>query len=600
MRHTLPSHDQHTTSSSQDFSKRNCSHSGEHEYSIHELSTHDFSTHEFQSEDVTQPNAEGRPHEECGVFGIYAPGVDVARRAFFGIFALQHRGQESAGIAVSDGVALKLHTDMGLVAQIFNEDILSNLPGDIAVGHNRYSTTGSSKACNAQPILCESSEGVLAVAHNGNLVNAGALRVELEAQGAVFETSMDTEVIAKFIETQRDKPLEEVLLSLIERVQGAYSLILMTRDTLIAMRDPNGVRPLCLGVLESEGEPKHYALASETCALNVVGARYLREIEPGEILFINREGMESVHASKMPENIEPRPALCVFEFVYLARPDSQLLGRNVHYARRRMGEMLADQAPVEADVVIGVPDSGLPAAIGYANASGIPYQEGLIKNRYIQRTFIQPDQTQRELGVRMKLTPLKEVLEGKRVVVVEDSIVRGTTTKRIVQMIRDAGAKEVHLRISSPPYKWPCFYGIDTVARKDLIAYEKSAEEIRAYNGADSLAYISMDNLIEAVGQPKEVFCRACFDGEYPIRVPQDIQLTKLMLEETHPVNGKNGHSNGYANGSAAAHDAAAHDAAAQATREMMEHSSGDPGPESMGILDEDLSEDFNAVPATV
>ena len=561
MRHTLPTTFQ-IMSSPQDISREHLSDS--------------FCEHEFRSEDVTQPNAEGRPHEECGVFGIYAPGVDVARRAFFGIFALQHRGQESAGIAVSDGEALKLHTDMGLVTQIFNEDILSNLPGDIAVGHNRYSTTGSSKACNAQPILCESSEGFMAVAHNGNLVNAGELRVELEAEGAVFTTSMDTEVIAKLIETQQDKPLEEVLLSIIERVHGAYSLVMMTRDTLIAMRDPNGVRPLCLGVLEGDNSPAHYALASETCALNVVGATYLREVEPGEILFINAEGIESLRAPKLPDVVDPRPALCIFEFVYLARPDSQLLGLNVHHARRTMGALLAAQAPVEADVVIGVPDSGLPAAIGYAGASGIPYQEGLIKNRYIQRTFIQPDQIQRELGVRMKLTPLKEVLEGKRVVVVEDSIVRGTTTKRIVQMIRDAGAAEVHLRISSPPYKWPCFYGIDTVARKDLIAYEMSVEEIRAYNGADSLAYISMDNLIEAVGQPKEVFCRACFDGEYPIRVPQDIQLTKLMLEEVHAVSGQKVNGNG-----------ASHQAAVEAAREMMENGSGDPGPESMGVLDE-------------
>ena len=490
----------------------------------------DFAGSEFQE---TTDNAEGRPHEECGVFGIYAPGVDVARRAFFGIFALQHRGQESAGIAVTDGAHFKVHTDMGLVSQIFNEDVLSGLSGDIAVGHARYSTTGSSKACNAQPILAESSEGVMAIAHNGNLVNASKMRLQMESEGAQFATSMDTEVIAKLIEARRDEPIEDTLLEIMRQVQGAYSLVLMTRDTLIAMRDPNGVRPLCLGQLrDKDGENAHgYVLASETCALNVVGAQYVREIEPGEILFINSEGMESMHFKEKQLHAEDRPALCIFEFIYLARPDSQLLGRNVHHARRRMGEMLARQAPVEADVVIGVPDSGLPAAIGYASASGIPYQEGLIKNRYIQRTFIQPDQIQRELGVRMKLTPLSEVLEGKRVVVVEDSIVRGTTTKRIVQMIRDAGAREVHLRISSPPYRWPCFYGIDTAARKDLIAFEKTVDEIRQYNGADSLAYISMDNLIEAVGHPKEVFCRACFDGEYPIRVPQDIRLTKLMLE---------------------------------------------------------------------
>ncbi|HEX8552450.1 MAG TPA: amidophosphoribosyltransferase [Abditibacteriaceae bacterium] len=519
-------------------------------------------------------NAEGRPHEECGVFGIFAPGVDVARRAFFGIFALQHRGQESAGIAVSDGNRLDVHHGMGLVSQVFNDEVIKGLVGDIAVGHNRYSTTGGSVACNVQPILTTCSDGPLAVAHNGNLVNASAVREELEGKGVQFVTSMDTEVISKMIQSLEGESLESALLETMRRVQGAYSLVLMTRDTLIALRDPNGVRPLCLGKIENEDGTTHWAVASETCALNVVGAEYVREIEPGEILFINRDGLESVYLKDSSPYHSDRPALCIFEFVYLARPDSQLHGRNVHFARRTMGGLLAKQAPVEADVVIGVPDSGLPAAIGYASESGIPYQEGLIKNRYIQRTFIQPDQMQRELGVRMKLTPLQEVLDGKRVVVVEDSIVRGTTTKRIVQMIRDAGAKEVHLRISSPPYKWPCFYGIDTAARKDLIASEKTIEEIRAYNGADSLAYISMENLVEAVGGDKNVFCRACFDGEYPIRVPQDIQLTKLMLQDTRALNG-----NGNGNGHPASH------AAGDIAGAVMAHSSGDPGPESEGEL---------------
>ena len=340
---------------------------------------------EFSSGDEFQEfhdDAEGRPQEECGVFGIYAPGVDVARRTFFGIFALQHRGQESAGIAVTDGSHIKLHTDMGLVSQIFNEEVLATLPGDIAVGHTRYSTTGASKACNAQPILCESSEGVMAVAHNGNLVNAASLRAELESQGVQFATTMDTEVIAKLIELQRDEPIETALLETMKRVNGAYSLVMMTRDSLIAMRDPNGVRPLCLGRLNeteraasTRSDEEHaadagfgYVVASETCALNVVGAEYVREIEPGEILFINRDGLESVHLTEKPQHAEDRPALCVFEFIYLARPDSYLLGQNVHHARRRMGETLARQAPVEADVVIGVPDSGLPAAIGYAVA----------------------------------------------------------------------------------------------------------------------------------------------------------------------------------------------------------------------------------------
>jgi amidophosphoribosyltransferase len=538
---------------------------------------------EFQENDFSL-HAEDRPQEECGVFGIYAPGVDVARRTFFGIFALQHRGQESAGIAVSSGAvpdgavntgdAMKLHTAMGLVSQIFSQEILETLTGNIAVGHTRYSTTGSSSACNAQPILVDSPEGQLALAHNGNLVNAAALREELENSGVEFSTSMDTEVMGRIIESCHDCTLEEALLGMMRRVQGAYSLTMMTQDTLIALRDPNGVRPLCLGQLSPE-EGGGYVVASETCALNVAGAKFVREIEPGEILFINKDGLESVHYKGLAEEREDRPALCIFEFIYLARPDSQLMNKNVHHARRRMGELLAEQAPCDADVVIGVPDSGLPAAIGYATGSGIPYQEGLIKNRYIARTFIQPDQTQRELGVRMKLTPLEDVLNGKRVVVVEDSIVRGTTTKRIVQMIRDAGATEVHLRISSPPYKWPCFYGIDTAARKDLIAYQRSVEEIRQYNGADSLAYITMDNLIEAVGQPKTVFCRACFDGEYPISIPQDIKFTKLVLGEdghNHIVNGTNGVNgvNGYAKPQA---------------------DSGDPGPESESDLQELVGE---------
>lgn len=484
-------------------------------------------------------HAEDRPQEECGVFGIFAPGIEVARRTFFGIFALQHRGQESAGIAVTDGENLQIHTAMGLVTQIFDEETLSQFHGDIATGHNRYSTTGSSELCNAQPLRFQSAEGEMALAHNGNLVNARVLREGLEAQGVQFETSMDSEVIAKIIEVNRDKPLEEGLLEVMRQASGAFSLTMMTHDTLIAMRDPNGVRPLCLGELRNEEDGKGgYVVASETCALTVAGADYIREIEPGEILFINKDGLESVHFKEESPEHENRPALCIFEYIYLARPDSNLRGQNVHQTRRRLGEALAHQAPVDADVVIGVPDSGTPAAIGYAQAAGIPFQEGLIKNRYIQRTFIAPDQTQRELGVRLKLTPLRNVLDGKRVVVVEDSIVRGTTTKRIVQMLREAGAREVHLRISSPPYKWPCFYGIDTAARDNLIAFGKTVEEIRQHNGADSLAYLSMDNLINAVGQPKSTFCRACFDGEYPIHIPSDVKFTKHVFSENGNGNG--------------------------------------------------------------
>lgn len=502
---------------------------------------HSFEPEPFDPADDFSYHAEDRPQEECGVFGIFAPGIEVARRTFFGIFALQHRGQESAGIAVTDGENLQIHTAMGLVTQIFDEETLSQFHGDIAVGHNRYSTTGTSELCNAQPLRLESADGEMALAHNGNLVNAAALRQQLEADGMQFETSMDSEVICKIIEANRHKPLEEGLLEVMKRTSGAFSLTMMTHDTLIAMRDPNGVRPLCLGQLRNEEDGKTgYVVASETCALTVAGADFIREIEPGEILFINKDGLESVHFHEESEKREDRPALCIFEFIYLARPDSDLVGQNVHQARRRMGKVLARQAPVDADVVIGVPDSGTPAAIGYAEGADIPFQEGLIKNRYIQRTFIAPDQTQRDLGVRLKLTPLRNVLEGKRVVVVEDSIVRGTTTKRIVKMLREAGAKEVHLRISSPPYRWPCFYGIDTAARTNLVAYEKTVEEIRSLNGADSLAYLSMDNLIEAVGQPKSTFCRACFDGEYPIQIPSDVKFTKHVFDS-------NGHSNGTA-----------------------------------------------------
>lgn len=491
-----------------------------------EVADHKISHAELQLHEPL--NAEDRPQEECGVFGIYAPGIDVARRTFFGIFALQHRGQESAGIAVSNGQELHIHKEMGLVTQVFDNESIERLVGDLAIGHTRYSISSSSTLANALPLIFESSDGPTAVSHNGSLVNTDKLQAELAMEGVEFFTGMDTEVIAKMLETLQHLPIEEALLEMMRRVKGAYTLVFMTRDTIIALRDPHGVRPLCLGKMT---DGSGWVVASETCALPVAGADFVREIEPGEILFINKDGLESVFYKEEPAEPQSRPALCVFEFIYLARPDSQLLGENIHHARRRMGEELARQSPVEADIVIGVPDSGTPAAIGYASASGIPFQEGLIKNRYIQRTFIQPDQAQREMGVRMKLTPLNDVLRGKRVVVVEDSIVRGTTTRRIVQMLRDAGAKEVHLRISSPPYRWPCFFGIDTAVRTDLIAYNKTVEEIRAHNGADSLSYLSMDNLLKAIGQPKQRFCRACFDGEYPIRIPPKVKVAKHVFE---------------------------------------------------------------------
>lgn len=464
------------------------------------------------------------PHCECGVFGVYAPGADVSRLAYFGLFALQHRGQESAGIAVSDGRNLTMHKDMGLVAQVFDEETLAGMKGNAAIGHNRYSTTGSSVIANAQPILSDSPEGPLAIGHNGNLVNTLDLFSELSAEGVRFNTTNDTELIGKVIASQRDLTLEEATLKMMDRCLGAYSLVMLSKNKLLGVRDPHGVRPLCLGELNGNG----YVLASETCAFNVVGARFIRELKPGEIVVIDERGLRT-YQHEVPEH----PKFCVFEFVYLARPDSYLYGKSVHQTRRRMGNLLAQEHPAQADIVIGVPLTGIPAAIGFSEASRIPYGEGLIQNRYIQRTFIQPEQRQRDMGVRMKLTPLREALAGKRVVVVEDSIVRGTTTRAIVGMIREAGAREIHMRISSPPYAWPCFYGIDTPNKNELIATGRTPEDIGEYIGADSLGYLSLDNLIKAVGMPKRLFCRACFDGKYPIDVPPEMKVTKHALEDS-------------------------------------------------------------------
>jgi len=464
--------------------------------------------------------------EECGVFGIYAPGDDVARIAYFGLFALQHRGQESAGIAVTDGRTIRLHKRMGLVAQAFDEETLSALKGHIAIGHTRYSTTGSSNLANAQPFL-EHHRGIpFAIAHNGNLVNALKLRQELEHLGFQFEGTSDSEIIAKLIASYDELDFEQAVMAAMERLQGAFSLVILTPNQLFAVRDPFGVRPLVIGKLNGS----HWVIASETCALNPVGAVYVRDVEPGETVIVDEKGLHIVKWAEIT-----RPSLCIFEFVYLARPDSHLYGRNVHMIRRRMGQILAREHPADADVVIPVPDTGIPAALGYSEASGIPYAEGFIKNRYIHRTFIQPSQRQRELGVRIKLTPLREVLEGKRVVVVEDSIVRGTTTRAIVGMLREAGAKEIHVRISSPPYRFPCFYGIDTAARSELIAAQLDVEEIRRYIGADSLGYLSLEGLIEAVGGDGERFCRACFDGRYPIPIPHHLRLSKHLFEEEVP-----------------------------------------------------------------
>jgi amidophosphoribosyltransferase len=463
------------------------------------------------------------PHHECGVFGVYAPGEDVARLTYFGLFALQHRGQESAGIAVAGREGLLWHKDMGLVSQVFDEPVLGTLRGHIAIGHTRYSTTGSSVLCNAQPLLVETAHGRIAVAHNGNIVNTRQLRQELEAEGICFETTNDSEVIARCIGSLHRGDVIEAVKETMRRVEGAYSVVVLTDTSLVAFRDPHGLHPLCLGTLNGHGT----VVSSETCALNVVGARYLREVEPGELVAIDGKGLHSVQA--VPPQ---RSAMCLFEFIYFARPDSDIFGRCLHGARQGMGRELAREHPVDADLVIPVPDTSVAAAIGFAQESGIPYGEGLIKSRYIGRTFIEPDHRLRERGVRMKFQPLSENLAGKRIIMVDDSIVRGTTTGKIVKLLRDAGAIEVHVRISSPPVRWPCFYGIDMATRQELIASRLDVEAIRTHIGADTLGYLSLDGVFRAIGLPRDQFCHACFSGDYPIPVPSELKLTKFVLEE--------------------------------------------------------------------
>ncbi len=466
--------------------------------------------------------------EECGVFGVFALGEDVARTAFFGLFSLQHRGQESAGIAVSDGEKIRMHRDMGLVTQVFQEEALQNLPGHIAIGHTRYSTTGSSVLRNVQPMMCDCDLGTVALAHNGDLINAEQVRREMEAEGVSFETTNDSEVIVKLIAESGACRIEDAISQAMKRIRGAYAVLAMTKDKLVAFRDPYGVRPLSIGKLNGS----HYVVASETCAFNTIGAQYVRQVEPGEMVVFDADGMHEYQP--IPQEGH---ALCIFEFVYFARPDSRLYGKSVHEARRRMGHELAREHPAPgAHIVFPIPDTGTPAAIGLAEASRIPYAEGVIKNRYIHRTFIQPDQRMRDMGVRMKLTPLKETLAGRRVVMVEDSIVRGTTIGPTIKMIRDAGATEVHVRIASPPYKHPCFYGIDTANQNELIAAKLSVEEIRQYIGADSLGYLSLNGLIRAIGVKKDKLCCACLDGKYPVEIPKEAKLSKFVFEEPELV----------------------------------------------------------------
>jgi len=453
------------------------------------------------------------PREACGVFGVYAPGEDVARLTFFGLYALQHRGQESAGIATSDGERIYLHRRMGLVSSAFTEQDLRDLRGHIAIGHTRYSTTGSSVPVNAGPFVVGQAGEAIAVSHNGNLVNGEALRRELLEAGIELESTTDTEALAWTIYRQSGESWAERIRRAMERLVGAYSLAILTTDALIAVRDPLGIRPLCLGRLDTG-----WVVASETCALATIGAEFVREIDPGEIVVIDETGVTSYPA---PE-LAPDQAMCVFEFIYFARPDSAIMGQRLHVVRQRMGAELWREHPAEADLVVPLPDSAVPAAIGYSLASGIPYAEALIKNRYIGRTFIQPDQRLREQGVKLKFNALPEVLVGKRVVLVDDTIVRGTTSRPIVELLKQNGAREVHMRVHSPPIRWPCHLGVDMATREELIAAHLSVEEIGKAIGADSIGYLSLEGLFRAIGLPANRFCAACLTGRYPVPIPPE------------------------------------------------------------------------------
>ncbi|CAN2226964.1 PurF Glutamine phosphoribosylpyrophosphate amidotransferase [Candidatus Nanopelagicaceae bacterium] len=470
------------------------------------------------------------PQDACGVFGVWAPGEEVAKLTFYGLYALQHRGQESAGIAASDGERILIYKDMGLVSQVFTETDLASLTGDLAIGHCRYSTTGSSTWVNAQPTLRPTKYGTLALAHNGNLTNTGDLAEmvqKLEGDNAKSGrgATTDTEIMTALIGLQDEKNVEASAIAVLPKLEGAFSLVFMDEKTLYAARDRHGVRPLVIGKLE-----RGWVVASETAALDIVGAAFVREVEPGEFLAINEDGIRSQMWAT------PDPKGCIFEYVYLARPDTTIAGQGVHATRVRIGKRLAIESPVEADLVIPVPESGTPAAIGYAQQSGIPYGLGLVKNSYVGRTFIQPSQTIRQLGIRLKLNPLREIIEGKRIVVVDDSIVRGNTQRAIVRMLREAGALEIHVRISSPPVEWPCYYGIDFASRAELIASGLEIEEIRRSIGSDSLSYVSMEGLIAATTIDENKLCTACFTGKYPIAVPADMSEGKMRLEVTEVV----------------------------------------------------------------
>ncbi len=458
----------------------------------------------IRSQGIIKTCGYDRPREECGIFAVYGH-PEAAKLTYFGLYALQHRGQESAGIVSSDGKRVMEHKAMGLVPDIFDERTLDRLTGHMALGHVRYSTTGSSLLVNAQPFRIHYSGKSFAIAHNGNLVNARRIREKLENEGSIFQTSMDSEVVLHLTAKCIKKGLEEAMVSVISQVQGAYSMVIMTEDTMIVLRDPNGFRPLCLGRLENG-----HVVASETCAFDLVEAEYIREIEPGEILIINKDGLRSISP-----DVEGRRSHCIFELIYFARPDSDVFGQNVYLFRKKQGELLAQEYPVDVDLVMPFPDSGNYAAIGYAQCSGLPFEMGVIRNHYVGRTFIQPSQSMRDFGVKVKLNPVRGLLKDRRVLIIEDSIIRGTTAKTRVKTLRRIGAKEVHMLVSCPPHRFPCHYGIDFSSRGELIAAENSVEEIRDFLGLDSLGYLSIDSLVKASDIPRDNLCLACFDGNY-------------------------------------------------------------------------------------
>jgi amidophosphoribosyltransferase len=471
----------------------------------------------------------GEARDACGVVAIYAPGEDVARLTSYALYALQHRGQESAGLAISNGETIVVYKDLGLVAQVFNETVLPSLRGHLAIGHTRYSTTGSTSWANAQPSYKSSPAGQIALAHNGNLVNSVELKRTLQAAGgdptpekARLSTSSDTDLVAAHLARANTGDTKAAILSILPKLSGAYSFTMMDERSIFGVRDPHGFRPLCIGRLGENG----WAIVSETCALDLLGARFIRDVEPGELVVVDETGLSS-------ESFAPvQHGACVFEHVYFARPDSTLMGQNVYATRYRMGQQLASEAPAGAELVMPVPDSGVPAAQGYAHGSGIPYGEGFVKNRYVFRTFIQPTQSMRQQGIKMKLNPLREVIAGKRVVVIDDSIVRGNTTRQLVSMLREAGAREVHMRISSPPIKWPCFYGIDFPDRDELLASRLDVEGVRDHIGADSLAHLSLEGMLAATQIPPDEFCTACFSSHYPVPIPTHELRSKHVLEQ--------------------------------------------------------------------